>query len=389
MNRRMPPVLARFLIAAALASSSTACTSQPTANAAPAGAPPPPVVAVSTLESRPVSPTEELTGRVAAIHDVAIRPRVSGYVTAVHYRDGATVARGALLFSIDARPYRAILARATADLARTRARAELAGTEAERAEQLLAGRAIPLAENQIAKATAAQAKAEVAGAQAVVEAARLDVEFTQVRAPMAGRTSRAAVSVGDYVSAVGAPTVLTTVATTGPVYVYFTGDEQSFLRFGATALGTPIRVGLGDEPDFPHAGTIDFVDNHVDAATGTIRMRARLANAGGRLAPGLHARIRLSETASAPALLVDEVAILTDQDRKFVYVLGADDTVERRDVKLGRTVERQRIITEGLRAGDRVITNGTQKVFPGSKATAAPPAPAPTKAALATPGAQP
>ncbi len=166
--------------------------------------------------------------------------------------------------------------------------------------------------------------------------------------------------------------MLTTLATTGPVHVYFTRNEQSFLRLGSQALGTPVSVGLGNEPGFPHAGTIDFIDNHVDPSTGTIRMRARLPNPDNRLTPGLYARIRLAETTSAPAMLVDDKAILTDQDRKYVYVLGTADTVERRDIKLGRIVDGMRIVTAGLSAGDRVITNGTQKVFPGGKATAVP-----------------
>lgn len=349
---------------------------------AAAAAPPPPAVNVTPVELRTVSPTEELTGRIAAIHDVEIRPRVSGYVTAVRYQEGADVEKGATLFTIDARPYQAVLDRATAELSRAVARAELARTEAGRSEKLFAGNAIPQVELDLARSTAAQALAEVAAARATVEAARLDVEFTQVRAPMAGRTSRSAVSVGDFVTAGGAPTVLTTIASTGPVHVYFTGDEQAFLRFGSHAIGTAISVGLGNEPGFPYPGTIDFVDNRVDAATGTIRMRALLPNADARLTPGLYARIRLSESAAVPALLVEDKAIQTDQDRKYVYVLVAGDTVERRDIKLGRIVDGMRIVTDGLAAGDRVITNGMQKVGPGSKAMVAPEAP--TKAASNT-----
>jgi multidrug efflux system membrane fusion protein len=377
----MPPVIARLLFVAATISMGAACRSEPVANAAAAPAPPPPAVHVQTVELRSVSPTEELTGRIAAVHDVEVRARVSGYVTAVRYREGADVAKGATLFTIDPRPYQAVLDRATADLARAQARAELGRTEAARADKLLASNVIPQAERDVAAATAAQANAEVAAARATVTAARLDVEFTQVRAPMAGRTSRASVSVGDFVTAGGAPTALTTIATTGPVHVYFTRNEPSFLRLGQHALGAPISVGLGDEPGFPHTGTIDFVDNHFDASTGTIRMRALLPDPDHRLTPGLHARVRVAETTEIPALLVDDKAIMTDQDRKYVYVLGAGDTVERRDLTLGRMFDGMRIVSAGLTAGDRVITNGTQKVYPGSKASIAPAAAAPVKAA--------
>ncbi len=351
-----------------------------TSASAPLGqGPPPPAVGITVAALHEIHPTEELSGRVEAIHHVEIKPRVSGYVTAVRYHEGAEVAAGTVLFTIDARPYLATLARATAELARARARVELSRTEAARGEKLLAVNAIPKAERDTLVATTAQAEAEVQAARAGVELARLDVEFTSVRAPLAGRTGRAAVSVGDYVTAGGAAVSLTSVVSIDPIYVYFTGDEQTYLRFASKSEHSAVTVGLSDEDGYPHTGTVDFVDNQVNAATGTILVRAVVANPDKKLAPGLFARVRLPEGNAVQAVLIDDKAILTDQDRKYVYLLGAGDTVERRDIKLGRITEGLRVIAEGVKPGDRVIINGIQKVFPGSKAT---PAAAPVKAAV-------
>jgi multidrug efflux system membrane fusion protein len=276
-----------------------------------------------------------------------------------------------VLFTIDPRPYRANLARANAELARARARAELAHIEAARSDRLLAASAIAQAERDTQVSTAAQVDAEVQGAQAQLALARLDVEFTEVRAPIAGRVGRALVSIGDYVAAGPAPTPLTQLVSVDPMYVYFTGDERSYLRFAAHAEQSAIAVGLADETGYPHTGKVDFVDTRVDAGSGTILLRAVVPNPDHRLAPGLFARVQLPESAPIRAILVDDKAILTDQDRRFVYVLGAGDTVERRDVKLGRVVDGPRVITEGLAHGDRLIVTGIQKVFPGGKATVA------------------
>lgn len=340
------------------------------ANAPPQG-PPPPQVRVVAAELREVRPAEELSGKFEAIQRVDIRPRVSGTITAIRYREGSEVAAGAVLFTVDPRPYRANLARATAELARAHARAELAHLESARSERLFAAKAIAQAERDTLASTANQVDAEVQGAQAQLALARLDVEFTEVRAPIAGRAGRALVSVGDYVAAGPSPTPLTQLASVDPVYVYFTGDERSYLRFAAHAEQSAVAVGLADEAGYPHPGKVDFVDTHVDAGTGTILLRAVVPNPDHRLAPGLFARVQLPESAPVKAILVDDKAILTDQDRRFVYVLGAGDTVERRDVKLGRVIEGLRVITEGLAPGDRLIVTGIQKVFPGGKVTVA------------------
>ena len=338
-------------------------------SAQPPAAPPPMEVGVAEVVMRDVTPADELIGRIEALDQVDIRPRVSGYVTAVHYREGSEVKAGALLFSIDARPYRAALARATAELARAKARVELARMEADRAEKLLAGSAIARAERDTAASAAAQADAELEAAKAGVTLARLDLEYTQVRAPLAGRTGQAMVSVGDYVAA-GPQALLTTIVSLDPVHVYFTGDEQRYLRLSARGSAQAVAVGLADETGFPHDGRVDFVDNRVDPATGTIRIRAVLANPDKRLVPGLYARVRFADNGTVRALLVDDKAIMTDQDRRYVYVL-AGDTVGRRDVKLGRIVDGMRVITSGLQGGERVITSNIQKVFPGAKAIVA------------------
>jgi len=310
----------------------------------------------------------DLEGRIEAIHHVDVKPRVSGYVTAVRYHEGGVVTAGTVLFEIDARSARAVLAKANAELGRARAKVALARDEASRGERLLAAAAIPRAERDSLVSAAAQADAEAQAAVAAVQLASLDVEFTQVRAPVAGRTGRAQVNVGDYVTAGGAP--VTSVVSIDPMYVYFTGDEATYLRFASHSDKATVAVGLADETDFPHAGQVDFVDNRVDPSTGTILVRAVMPNPDQRLAPGLFARVRLPEGGSIKAVLVDDKAILTDQDRKYVYVL-AGGTVERRDVVLGRIVDGQRLIASGLKGGEQVIVNGIQKVFPGGKATIA------------------
>jgi membrane fusion protein, multidrug efflux system len=361
--------VALIAVSLALTAIGAACTTP-----APPGMPsmPPAAVGVSTVEMRQINPSSELTGRIEAIHNIELRPRVSGYVTAVNFREGTDVRKGATLFTIDARPYKAALERAIADLASANARLNLARAQAARAELLSGKGAMNRSDHDIAVSTAAQAAADVQATQAAVDLARLDVEFTQVRAPLAGRSGQALVSIGDYVAAGPAPTLLATVVTIDPVYVYFTGDEQAFLRFASHAQGAEVAVGLDDEFGYPHVGKIDFVDNRVDSGTGTIRLRAIVPNPDRRLTPGLYARVRLGEGKPMAAILVDEKAILTDQDRKYVYVLGAADTVERRNIKLGRVVDGLRVIPEGLKPGDRLIVTGIQKVFPGGKAMAVP-----------------
>lgn len=364
----MPPVLAHRA-ALSIAVLAAACSSS--ASAVPPQAPPPTPVDVTTIHTRKIAPQSELTGRTEAIHHVDVRPRVSGYVTALRYHEGSEIAANSVLVTIDPRPYQAAFDRANAELARARSRVELARSDATRADKLLASSAIPRAERDTVASTASQAEAELQAATASVSLARLDLEFTQVRAPVAGRAGRAVVNVGDYVAAGTGP--VTNVVSLDPMYVYFTADEATYLKFASHAQAAKIKLGLADETGFPRDGTVDFVDNKLDAATGTVLVRAIVANPDKRLAPGLFARIQIPEGDPIDVVLVDDKAVLTDQDRKYVFVLAglAGDTVERRDVKLGRIIDGKRVISEGLKAGDRVIVSNIQKIGPGAKATVA------------------
>src|SRR5690606_13391658 len=265
-----------------------------------------------------------------------------------------------------------------------RSEARLAGAQHERAKALVEARAISREEFETRNAASAQGDAAVRAAQAAVAAARLDLQFTRVVSPIDGRAGRAMVTVGNLAQADA--TVLTTVVSQDPVHVYFEADEQTWLRYSRGSsedqrVGSDraVRVGLAGEDGRLHAGTLDFIDNRVDPATGTIRARAVLRNPEGLFTPGLFARVQLEGGAESEALLVDDKAVLTDQDRKYVYVLGEDNTAQRRDVELGRMAEGLRVVRSGLSPEDRVIVSGVQKVFmPGMPV-------APTEVAMEAP----
>jgi multidrug efflux system membrane fusion protein len=338
-------------------------------DAAPnAGMPPPPAVSVAQVVAREFQPWDEFTGRLSAVETVELRPRVSGYIERVAYEEGAEVRKGDLLFVIDQRRYRAASDRAVAELERARSEARLAASELERAETLLASRAISREEFDARRAAHTQGDASVRAAAAAVEAARLDLQFTEVRSPIDGRAGRALVTVGNLAQA--DTTLLTTVVSLDPMYVYFEADEQTWLDYSAAArrgehrtTASPVRVGLANESGFPHAGTVDFVDNQVDPRTGTIRARAVVPNEDRSLTPGLFARVQLAGGQRRSALLIDEKAVLTDQDRKYVYVLGENDVALRKDIVLGRKAGDLRVVERGLEPGDSVIVHGVQKVF--------------------------
>lgn len=352
-------------------------------NAEQPQAPPPPAVGVAEVVQRDVELWDRFTGRIEAVASVEIRPRVDGYIKRVNYREGQEVDKGAVLFVIDQRPYRAALARAEADLTRARTHAELAEREAARAEQLVEAAGMSQEELDQRRAAAAQAAADVQAAQAALATAKLQLDFTEVRAPIAGRTGRALVTEGNLVSGQGNATLLTTVVALDQVHVHFFPDEEDFLRYDAMARngarndsrqgGTPVRVGLATDSDYPYQGVVDFLDNRLDPATGTLRVRALLDNKERRFTPGMFARVQLLGSGTFRALLVDDKAVLTDQDRKYVYVLDGDGRAQRKDVVLGRLVDGLRVIESGLAPGDRVIVNGVQRVFfPGMPVTAEP-----------------
>jgi multidrug efflux system membrane fusion protein len=357
--------LAVLALASMIAVVVSACSSE----AAPgADMPPPPEVSVATVLSKPVHQWDSFNGRVTAVESVELRPRVSGYVQRVAFKEGQEVKKGDLLFVIDARPYRAALDQAQAQLQRARAEAKLAQAQDTRAQALIEAKAISREEFETRKAATAQGDAGVRAAEAAVAAASLDLQFTQVRAPIDGRIGRAMVTEGNLAQADA--TLLTTLVSQDPMYVYFESDEQTYLRYAdlarkgeRTRSSNPVRIGLADEQGFPHEGTVDFVDNQVDPATGTIRARAVLPNPDRVLTPGLFARVQVQGSGEFKAMLIDDKAVLTDQDRKYVYVLGPDNTAVRKDVQLGRMIDGLRVVESGLDAKDKVIVHGVQKVF--------------------------
>jgi membrane fusion protein, multidrug efflux system len=335
----------------------------------------PAAVEVAAVVSGPIRLADEFNGRVAAINSVDLRARVTGYVDEVAYREGDRVKRGDLLFVIDPRPFRDALDSAKANLERERAAAAFADIQEKRAQRLNASEAISQEEYQNRDSDLSQSAARVHEAESAVATAELNLSFTKVRSPIDGKTSRAQLTRGNLAQA--DQTVLTTVVSQDPIYVYFDCDEQSYLRFqqrvqrgSGVSSANPVRVALANETGFPHAGRIDFLDNAVNAATGTIRARVVLNNPDHLFTPGLYARVQLESTGTVQALLVDDKAILTDQDRKYVYVLGAGNTAQRKDVQLGPLVNGLRMVQSGLGTGDKVIVGGLQKIFyPGVPVT--------------------
>jgi multidrug efflux system membrane fusion protein len=377
MTRHPLTLLARAATFALTVAVLAACGSQ--AQEAPAVAPA--QVGVAPVLSQDLAMTDEFTGRVAAVETVELRPRVGGYIERVNYDEGQEVKKGQVLFTLDARTYRAELDRAQAELSRARSRAALAASELARAAKLADARAISVEELEQRRAATLQADADVTAAEALVAVARLNLEFTQVRAPIDGLAGRALVTAGNL--AAPDSTVLTTVVSLDPVHVYFEGDEQTYLRHQQAAQGEPgsarrtarnvVRVGLSGEEGYPHEGELDFLDNQVDPGTGTLRARAVLANGDRRFTPGLFARVQLVGSTPEPTLTIDHKAVLTDQDRKYVYVLGSDQTAVRKDVVLGRMVDGLRVVESGLAAGDQVVVSGVQKIFfPGMPLQAQP-----------------
>lgn len=330
-------------------------------------------VQVETVAEQEVIDWDTFTGRFEAIDSVRLRPRVSGYIDAVTFVEGKEVRKGDILFVIDQRPYRVRLQQAQAELASARAQSELAKTELVRTQKLLAMRAVSQEEYDRRASQHSQYLAALQAAQAAVDTAALDLEYTEVAAPIDGRVSRAEVTVGNYVSA--GETVLTSVMSLDPVYVVFESDEQTFLRHNARVrqsglavrdADTPVRLGFSGDQGFPHAATMNFIDNALNPETGTIRMRAKVANPDQLFTPGMLARVRLQGGDSYSAPVIDERAISTDQDRKYVLVVNDEEVVEYRAVELGGSHGDGRVVRKGLSAGERIIVAGLQRVRPGT-----------------------
>ena len=338
------------------------------ADAGAAAPPPATPVSVSTVAERQVNAWDEYSGRLEAVQRVDVRSRVAGAVQSVHFREGALVKAGDLLVTIDPAPYQADTDRAAADVAAAQARLTFTRSEQARAQRLWDDHAIAERELDERKNAGLEADARLRSAAAALQTARLSLGYTQVRAPVAGRIGRVEVTVGNLVAAGPGAPVLTTLVSVSPIYASFDADEQALDRAGARAAqgAIAVRMGTAGQEDTPYAGKLQLVDNQVDARSGTVRVRAVFDNADGMLVPGQFARIRMGHSKSANALLVNERAVGTDQSRKFVMVVGADNKAEYREVKLGGPIDGLRIVDSGLKAGERIVVNGLQRVRPGS-----------------------
>jgi len=370
-----PPQLARRAIAittgAAILIAAAGVSFTSRASRAPATAPPAPAVSVAPVIERPITEWDEFSGRVQAVEHVEVRPRVSGTIDAIHFREGQMVRAGDLLFTIDPRPYQAELARTEAALAGARARLALSKTELDRAHRLIEEHAIAQRELDQSENALREADASVKAQEAAVLTARLNLQYTAICAPVAGRISRAEITVGNLVGAGPNAPVLTTLVSVSPVYVNFEIDEQAYIRYAARgAVGNSgidriaVAVGLASEEGYPHRGYLKSIDNQLDTSSGTVRVRAVLDNSSGVLAPGLFARVRMGGAPDQPRLLVDDRAVGTDQDKKFVMVLEGGNKVKYRPVTLGPVIDGLRVVRTGLHKGEQVVVNGLQRVHP-------------------------
>lgn len=377
------------LLAAGLAAALMSSCSKPAPQAPPA-----PEVTVAQSISKRIQDWDDFTGRLEAIETVEVRPRVSGYIDRVVFTEGKLVKRGDLLFEIDPRPYRADYDKAAAELGRTQTAQALSTTELARVQKLKDSGAVSQEELDERRASLAQAEANVAGAKAALDAAALNLGFTKVTSPIDGRVGRAEVTRGNLVTGGSTGgTLLTTLVSIDPVYLYFDADEQAYLHYQEMAragtrpssreVANPVQIGLANEDGWPHTGRMDFVDNQLNPATGTIRARAIVDNKDGRFTPGLFARVRLLGSGEYDAVLIEDRAVGTDQGQKFVFIVNGENKVEYRPVKLGRISDGLRIVRDGLKPGETVIVNGLQRVRPGvtvnpvdEAAAAAPSAPA-------------
>jgi RND family efflux transporter MFP subunit len=346
------------------------------------GAPPAPTVSVAAVIQKDVNEWDEFTGRLEAVEHVDIRPRVFGYVEKIYFRQGAEVKKGDLLFEIDPRPFQAELARAEADLARANTKLELAKSDLARADKLLQSKAISQQEFDQLTSGRQDSSSAVKSAQAAVLTARLNLDYTKIRSPINGRTSRAEVTAGNLVTGGGAgvpSTLLTTVVSLDPIYAYFEGDEQIYLKYvelsqrgerpSSRDSQNPIYLGLANEDGHPHKGYVDFVDNALNPQTGTIRARAVFDNKDRKFTPGLFARLKLVGSGTFTAQLINDKAVGTDQSKKFVLVVGKDNKALYREVKLGPMIDGLRVVKQGVKQGELIVVNGLQRVRPGDVVT--------------------
>ncbi|WP_412063914.1 efflux RND transporter periplasmic adaptor subunit [Rhizobium sp. SYY.PMSO] len=339
-------------------------------------APPAIPVTVAAVEPRDVTAWQEFSGRLEAIDRVEIRPRVAGAIQSVHFREGALIKQGDLLVTIDPAPYEAAVAQAQAEVGAAKAKLDLAKVEVDRGQKLSDSRTISQSDMDTRISNYAEAGANLKAAEAALQTAQLNLDYTQVRAPIAGRVGKIAVTVGNLVAAGSSSPALTTLVSVDPIYASFSANEQTVTQALAELPATggavppveqiPVQIGTASDDGTPIKGKLQLIDNEVDAASGTVSVRAVFGNGGGRLIPGQFVRVRMGQPKAETKLLISERAIGTDQDKKFVFVVGADNKVEYRPVSLGDTSDGLRIVRSGLNAGDRIIVNGLQRVRPGA-----------------------
>jgi multidrug efflux system membrane fusion protein len=343
-----------------------------TAPAAPAATP----VSVAVVEQRELVSWAEFSGRLEAIERVEIRSRVSGVVEQVHFSQGALVKQGDLLVSIDQAPYQAEFERAQAQLLAAEARVALAANEHERGQKLMSTQNVSQRDLDARLNALREAQANERAARAALQSARLNLDYTQIRAPIGGRIGRLEVTVGNLVAAGANAPLLTTLVSVDPVYAGFNADEGSLLKALATLPAEagkprdlkriPVQMTTATNEAAPISGHLNFVDNGIDAATGTVRVRAIFDNKDGALMPGQFVRLRMGQARSEPALVINERAVGTDQNKKFVFVVGKDHKAQWREVTLGTAAEGLRIVTSGLEAGEQIVVNGLQRIRPGA-----------------------
>ena len=354
----------------------TGCDNKPAASAGPGL----PAVTVSRPVQQKITEWDEYTGRFVAVKTVEIRARVSGFIDSIHFKDGQIVKQGDLLFIIDPRPYRLAVEQATADRDRARAKLAIATSDVERATPLVRSQTVTEREFDTRQSTQQDASAAVMSADAVLKQAQLNLEWTEVRAPIAGRISDRRVDAGNLiVGGQSSATPLTSIVSIDPIHFVFDGSEADFIHYLRLAAAgerpssrdvqNPVAVRLADESDYKHLGRMDFVDNVVNAKTGTIRGRAIFDNKDGLLTPGFFGRVRLFG-GEHDALLLPDSAIASDQSNKIVFTVAADDTVGVKRVELGPLVHGLRVIRSGLNAGDRVVIEGLARARPGQKVKA-------------------
>lgn len=356
---RIQPVITSFAGLAAVAVLA-ACSAQAKQEAAP----PPVQVTVADVAFKSLRQWDDFTGRLEPVDTVEIRPRVSGYIDGAQFAEGARVSKGQVLFQIDPRPYQAEANRAQAEVARAKAQLDLAVVNRERGRRLIEQNALAQSEFDRLSAEEKAAQANLAASQAAYQTARLNLEWTRVTSPIDGRISKTIITRGNLVTQAS---LLTTVVSDTPIYAEFNADEQTFLKYASAerGKGSPVYMGLITEDGYPHVGKLSFIDNALDAKSGTINGRAIFANADGRFTPGLFARIRLVSAESQTVALAPDRAIATDLGKRFVVVVNGANKAEYRSVEVGPLAGNLRIIRSGLKPGDRVVVGGLQKVKPG------------------------